>query len=660
MPNFVVGSVHHLKIAMIGNLYKLFFLSPSRRRGSTLPKLYSKNMDPGLREERPSAHWAESPPSWSFNRLSMKCVLKTHISWRAQTARLLFFAIVYYKNILSECNESKDPCYTVSMLADEIKQFFHGDVAGDDATLTTYSRDYSIFKVKPSLVVFPKDVDDLKNLVKFVSKKKAAGENISLTGRSAGTDMTGGPLTQSIVVSFTKYFNHIKEIASDYAIIEPGVYFRDFEKELKPKGLLYPPYPASKDLCALGGMINNNSGGEKTLQYGKTEDYVEQVRLVMGDGEEHVLRPLNGAELQAKIQEKSFEGEIYRKLYKLIDDNYDEIKAAKPKVSKNSAGYFLWNVWDKQTFDITKLIVGSQGTFGLLTEAKLRLVKERKYGKLAVVFLNDLAPLGNLIVETLKFNPESVESYDDKTLWIALRFLPSIIKSMKGGFLKLMWKFIPEALMALRGGIPKMIVLIELTSDDKIELNYRMEALRVMVKKFNLPVRVLKDHSEEEKYWIIRRQSFKLLHDHSIGKDTAPFIDDIVVKPEVLPEFLPKLNRILDKYKKDLVYTVAGHPGNGNFHIIPLMNLKDPRIRALIPIISDEVYKLVFQYKGSTTAEHNDGIIRTPYLEGMYGPKITALFAEVKKIFDQQGIFNPGKKVGGTLDYAVEHIEATQ
>ena len=180
------------------------------------------------------------------------------------------------------------------MLADEIKEFFHGDVAADDATIGKYSRDYSLFKVTPELVVFPKDIEDLKNLVQFVAKKKAAGEDISLTGRSAGTDMTGGPLSRGIIVSFTKYFNHINEIQDDFAVVQPGVYFRDFEKELTPRGLLYPPYPASKDLCALGGMINNNSGGEKTLAYGKTENFVEELRMVLSDGQEHVVKPLVG------------------------------------------------------------------------------------------------------------------------------------------------------------------------------------------------------------------------------------------------------------------------------------------------------------------------------------------------------------------------------
>src|SRR3990167_9188579 len=130
---------------------------------------------------------------------------------------------------------------------------------------------------------------------------------------------------------------------------------------------------------------------------------------------------------------------------------------------------------------------------------------------------------------------------------------------------------------------------------------------------------------ELQKYWTIRRQSFNLLHSHSGGKEASPFIDDIIVKPEYLPEFLPKLNVILDKYKDALIYTIAGHPGNGNFHIIPLMDLKSPDVRALIPKISNEVYDLVLQYKGSITAEHNDGLIRTPYLEKMYGEKIVQL-----------------------------------
>lgn len=553
------------------------------------------------------------------------------------------------------------------MLADEIKSFFRGDVATDEAALAAASRDYSIFKVQPQVVVFPKNVDDVKNLVKFVSKKKAEGEDVSLTGRSAGTDMTGGPLSRSIIVSFTKYFNHIGAIVSGSAVVEPGVYFRDLERELAPKGLLYPAYPASKDLCAIGGMVNNNSGGEKTLAYGKTEDYIRELKLVMSDGEEHVIKPLAGAELQVKLAEQSFEGDIYRKLYALIESHYDAIRAAKPDVSKNSAGYYLWNVWDKEKdiFDLTKLIVGSQGTLGLLTEATLGLVPAKKHSRMAVVFLKDLRFAADLVKDVLKFHPESIESYDDKTLTVAVKLWRQVLQSMKGNALVLAVQFLPEIVMVIRGGMPQMIMLIELTGDNEQELMAKLTELHADILRFavsheGIRVRVLASEKEEEKYWTIRRQSFALLHNNTTGKDTVPFIDDFVVKPEYLPEVLPKVNAILEKYKDSLIYTIAGHPGDGNFHIIPLMDLKDERVRALIPKISEEVYQLVFQYHGSITAEHNDGLIRTPYLEEMYGPEITALFVEVKHIFDPQNIFNPGKKVNGDLKYSVDHIVPTQ
>ncbi len=539
----------------------------------------------------------------------------------------------------------------------ELKKFFRGEVLTDPGTLERYSHDYSIFEVRPRTVVYPKNSEDLQKLVKFVSAKKKSGNDVSITARSAGTDMTGGPLGESIIVDFTRHMNRILEVAEDHAVVEPGAYFRNFEKEIAPKGLLYPPYPASKDICALGGMIANDSGGEKTLAYGKTHDFVRELTVILSDGEEYTLKPLDEKELREKSKEKSFAGTIYRKTHRLLERNYDLIQSARPRVSKNSCGYQLWNVWDKKTFNLAQLMVGSQGTLGLITQAKLGLVKRKEHSSLVVMFLNDLKPLPELIAETLAMRPESLESFDDKTLGIAMKFLPGLIKSMGGNFVKLVFQFIPEMLMSLRGGFPKMVMLAEFASDDPAELEEKTEALRERLLKFGVRVRIVRSAVEAQKYVTIRRQSFALLHDHSTGKDAAPFIDDIIVKPEYLPEFLPKLNQILDPHKDLLVYTIAGHPGNGNFHIIPLMDLKDPRIRSLIPEISEEVYDLVLGYRGSITAEHNDGLIRTPYVEKMYGKEMAKIFGEIKKIFDPLNIFNPGKKVGGDLAYSMDHIK---
>ncbi|RJQ28549.1 FAD-binding oxidoreductase [Candidatus Parcubacteria bacterium] len=543
------------------------------------------------------------------------------------------------------------------MLQDDIKRFFRGDVATDEATLEKYSVDTSLFKVRPAVVAFPKGAEDLKNLVEFVNVERDAGKNLSITARAGGSDMSGGPLGESIVVEFDRYINRIKKMEDGYAIVEPGLYYRDFEVEAEKRGVFLPSYPASKHLCAMGGIVANNAGGEKTLAYGKTEKYVDELKVVLSDGEEYTLEPLSKADLDRKMKLNTFEGEVYRRVYKLLEDNYDAIQAAKPKVSKNSAGYFLWNVWDRNTFDLTKLFVGSQGTLGLITEIKFRLIKRKRYSRLAVVFLRSLKELPFLITTVLGFKPESFESYDDKTLKLALKFLPDIVKVLKGGFVSLLFKFLPEFWMVLKGGFPKLVLLVELTGDDEKEVNGRLEKLRLALRAHKVNVRITKSEAEAEKYWTIRRESFNLLRRRVQGKQTAPFIDDIIVEPGKLPEFLPRLSAILDQYKSKMVYTIAGHVGDGNFHIIPLMNLRDPSVRSVIPKLAEEVYKLVIEFGGSITAEHNDGLIRSPFLKTMYGEKIYALFEEIKKIFDPRNIFNPGKKIGATMEYALKHLK---
>lgn len=541
---------------------------------------------------------------------------------------------------------------------EEIKNFFKGEVEDSAEILEKYSRDASLFKVRPRIVVFPKDADDVKNLVAYAARAKGAGENISLTARSAGTDMSGGALGESVIIDFTRHLNHLKELGSNCAVAEPGMFYRDFEEETLKKNLFLPSYPASRELCAVGGMAANNSGGEKTLKYGKTEDYIEELKMVLRDGNEYIFKKLASGELEAKKAMNTLEGEIYRKVYDLIAKNYDLLKKAKPKVTKNSSGYYLWNVLDleEKTFDLTKLIVGSQGTLGLITEIKFRLVRPEPASRLLVIFLKDLKQLAALTETILKYKPESFESYDDNTFKLAIKFWPEILHRVKGSLLRIALGLLPEAWLLLSGGMPKLVLLAEFAGGSAEEASKKAEAARdELKKKFNLRMRVTKSDEEGKTFWVIRRESFNLLREHVRGLRTAPFIDDLSVPAYTLPEFLPKLYAILNEYK--LIYTVAGHVGDGNFHIIPLMNLKDPRAKNIISDLSKKVYDLTLAFGGSITAEHNDGIIRTPFLKQAYGEEVYRLFEETKNIFDPDDIFNPGKKVGGTLDYALSHLD---
>ena len=545
------------------------------------------------------------------------------------------------------------------MLSQEIKNLIDGDVDDSPETLLKYSTDASLFFVKPALVVFPKSTQDLKKLVLFVAQEKKNGRDISLTARSAGTDMTGGPLTESIVVEFTRYFNHLLELGEDYAIVEPGMYYRDFEKQTLAKNLILPSYPASREICAMGGIVANNSGGEKTLSYGKTERYVESITMILADGNEYEFSKITKPQLDQKMAQDDFEGNIYRKMFSLLNENYDLIKNAKPNVTKNSAGYSLWNVYDKEagTFDITKVIVGAQGTLGLMTKAKLKLVQPKKYSKLLIIFIKDLSLISKISSTVMPFNPESFETYDDNTLKLAIKFFPEILHQIKSGILKIILKTLPEFWLLITGGIPKLILLAEFVGDTSQEAEQIAQNAKEALHKGmgnKIKMRVTQSDEETEEFWVIRRESFNLLRKHVRGLRTAPFIDDFSVRVEHLPEFLPKLYEILNRYK--LLYTIAGHVGDGNFHIIPLMDLTKIASKEIIKNLSKEVYDLVISFKGTITSEHNDGIIRTPFLRQMYGEKICDLFAKTKDIFDPLNIFNPGKKVDGTFEYAENHI----
>ncbi len=540
-------------------------------------------------------------------------------------------------------------------MEEKIRDIISGEVASDEATLATYSHDASLCEVRPKLIAFPKNSDDIKKMVRFVSEHKSEDKNLSITVRSAGTCMAGGSLNESIIVDVMRHLHGVKDIKNGIATVFPGTFYRDFEKETLKKNLILPCFTASKNLCAIGGMIGNNAGGEKTLRYGKMENFIESLKVILSDGNEYEIKALSKSELDKKISQNDFEGNLYRSVLDIVTQNKKILEDAKPKVSKNSAGYYLWNIWDGETFDLTKLIVGSQGTLGIVTEAKLRLVPIKTKSKLFVIFLSDLKRLSELVNSILEFSPESLESYDDSTLKLAIRFLPEMLRSMKvKSFLKLILSFIPEVLMIFTGGIPKLILLVEFSGDSDQEIDFKMQGLQKKVEKFNLKTHIAKTTEESEKYWTIRRESFNLLRKHVHGKRTAPFVDDVVVDPKYLPEFLPKMREILDDYK--LVYTIAGHAGNGNFHIIPLMDMRDPKNLDAIIEVSNDVYDLVAKYHGSITAEHNDGVIRTPYLYKMYSPKIINLFERVKNIFDPLCIFNPGKKVGGSLGYLKNHI----
>lgn len=540
---------------------------------------------------------------------------------------------------------------------DELASLFKGELDTSKETRVLYSHDASLFELRPAVVAHPKDSEDIKAAVRWILKRKSDYPELSLTPRSAGTDMSGGAIGRSVLLDMKTHFNQVEKLTKESARVMPGVYFRDFDAKTASINVMLPSYPASRDLCTLGGMVSNNSGGEKSLQYGKTDRYVTELSVVLADGNEYVVKPLTKDELVRKMTQGDFEGNLYKKTFELLEAHYDELQAARPRVSKDSTGYHLWNIWNRDSgiFDLTKLFVGAQGTLGIITDIKVRLVERPEHSGVLVGYLKNIDQLGDIITTVLRHQPATFESFDDNTLWLSFKFFFSFMKKL--GFvrwLRLAFQLIPDGLMLIRG-VPQLVVMIEFTGSSVDEVSQKIDAMSTELRQF--PFTYLeKDETEDkaQKFWIMRRESFNLLRSKVKDKHTAPFIDDFIVPPEKLSEFLPKLRVIIKKYK--LLATIAGHIGDGNFHVIPLMKIEDPHERHKLQPAMKEVNELVLSYGGSLSGEHNDGMVRGPWLERMYGPEVFAHMKTIKALYDPQNIFNPHKKTDAEWEFSFSHI----
>ncbi len=543
-------------------------------------------------------------------------------------------------------------------LAEELKNVMRGEMDDAPATLEKYSRDAGLFAVRPEVVCYPEDADDVGTIVRFAADEKKKGRNISVTARAAGTDMSGGPLNESIILDMTRHFNRIIEVGNGYAVVEPGVFYRDFDKATRAAGWELPSYTASRELNTVGGMVANNSGGEKNLKYGKTARYVEELEVVLADGKRHMLRPLGNGDLARTCEEPSFVGGLYRGMRELLTENHAVIEANKPQVEKNSSGYALWAMGDgARSIDLARLMVGAQGTLGIITRIRFKLVRPTKYSSMVVMFLKDLHELGALVPGVLAFQPDSFECYDDNTFKLGVKYFPEFASQMKLGLFSLGIAFLPELWMLLTGGVPKLVLMAEFRANSQDEALSRARRLEKNVRAAypDIKVRIAKTEAEARKYWVVRRESFNLLRKKVKNRRTAPFFDDFVVPPQTLPVFLPKLQEILSHY--DLFYTINGHVGDGNLHVIPLIDPRQKGVGPMLDELAHKIFDLVIENHGSITGEHNDGLVRTPYVEKMFGAKMYHLFEEVKHLFDPDNIFNPGKKVGGSFIYSSKHLD---
>lgn len=541
-------------------------------------------------------------------------------------------------------------------LLHELQDVFKGEITDDGQIRRSHSFDASIYEMRPEAVLFPQDSSDIANLVAFVTAHKHAYPSLSITPRSAGTDMTGGAIGNSLVVSMTRHFSKIHGISSDELRVQPGVFMRDINPLLDEKNIMLGCVPASREWCTVGGMVANNAGGEQSLRYGNTENFVKKLRVVFADGQEYTVEPLTKRQLDTKMNKPTFEGNLYRRIFTLIEENYDTIRNARPRVNKNSMGYNLWSVWDRDTgiFDLTRLIAGSQGTLGVITDITFKVIPKAKHSGLLLLYLPSNKQLGRIIQTVMAHQPATFEGFDDVTFELGIKYF-SVFRQQLGTkeWLKQQASLL-GSVAKFKGHLPNLVLMAEFEGETDSEVQNKIAALKRDLTDFTIKTEVAGDEQSSSKFWQIRRASLSLLRQRVHDKFASPFIDDLAVQPKYLPEFLPELRKIIRKY--NLPATIAGHFGDGNFHIIPLMDIQSPAQQAKLEPTMREIIPLVLKYGGTLAGEHNDGMVRGPWLRAVFGDEVYQLFRQTKEIFDPQYIFNPHKKTDASWDFSMEHI----
>jgi FAD/FMN-containing dehydrogenase len=521
----------------------------------------------------------------------------------------------------------------MSKVADYLREHIAGEVSTASATRKFFSTDGSVFQVTPQVVIYPRSTDDVRKVARFSWQLAERGKAVPITARGAGSDQSGSALGSGIALVFPAHLTKLLELDTkkNYARVQPGINYRNFQDTIKTHGRFLPPYPSSIDFSTIGGAVANNAAGERTVKYGATKDFTRGLQVVLANGELIQTGRLSKRELSRKKGLVTFEGEIYRQLDGLVSDNKELIAQTHKNVSKNSAGYDLLNVKRPDgSFDLTPLFVGSQGTLGIITEIDLSIVPNNMNRTLVVAGFSRIDDASQVVAEILKLQPATIEMVDKNLLNFIEEHYPNQLKGL------------------LEPPFPEILLLIEFDDMGRGVQAKKVKKLTKILKKVTEDYQITSDYEERDELWKIRHSAAAVIA-HSEGtKKALPIIEDGVVPEAAFPQFIKGIYAIFAKY--GLQAAVWGHAGNANLHLQPFLDLSKVGDRQNVFKIMDEYYTMVCQLGGSTAGEHNDGRLRAPYLPQLYGEEAYKLFEATKKIFDPHNILNPGVKIGVTKD----------
>ena len=523
-----------------------------------------------------------------------------------------------------------------------LRRNIKGAVRWDDISRALYASSAAVVEVWPSCVVEPKDADDVIRTMQF-----AREHQIPVTCRGAGSGVAGQSLGQGVIIDFAVHMNKLLETnpSEGWARVQPGLVKDDFDAELGTFDMFWPPDPSSSPWCTVGAMVSNNSGGAKSIRWGTAKDYLLELDVLLSDGERVKLRPLKVERGKIQFPEDATAAEIRlaEGAYQLAKENAKLIKKERPEATRSSSGYNVFEILhaeqtaDIQTYyprtefdpkggvlDMPRLFSGSEGTLGILLEAKLRVLKlPRKQAGLTLYFDSNKA-MAEGVVKLLDTRPTKLEVLDRGFIDVAAESDPELAEG------------IPDALASM--------LIVEYWDNDADETRKSVDAAMQLCVNDGpafdgVPAY---DAADLAKAWTVRKVASPILS--RVKGDIKPtrWIEDCAVPPWKLPQFIEGFKEICER--NGFTAHLFGHGGEGNLHVNPFANCKLEEDRARMRKAAEEVFALVKKLKGTISGEHGDGLMRTPYLREMYGD-VYPLFEEVKKLFDSRNLLNPLNKI---------------
>jgi FAD/FMN-containing dehydrogenase/Fe-S oxidoreductase len=507
----------------------------------------------------------------------------------------------------------------------ELEASIEGEVRFDKVSCALYSTDASVYLIEPLGVVVPKTREDIIRILQVCSKLRCP-----LTMRGGGTSQAGQAIGEGLQVDLSKYYNQVLELNVEerWVRVQPGIVLDELNAYLKPHGMRFAPDISTASRATVGGMMANNSSGARSVLYGKTIDHVLEQEVLLSDGTVVHFRALSAEEAESACRGNSLEAECYRTLRRVAAECADEVEARFPKVLRRVGGYNLDEFLPGKPVNLAKLLVGSEGTLGIVLEAKLNLVPlPRAKSVIAIQFHSTLEALAATPV-ILQHRPAAVEVMDKFILDHTRQSIR--LEKIRSSFIV---------------GDPVALLCVEFYDDHQANLPARMQSLENDLRSRNLGYHFHRtvDLDEQARIWSLREAALGLSMAMKEEAKSISFVEDTAVPPERLRDYIERFLDIVRKHE-----TTAGiyaHASVGCLHVRPVVNLKTEEGIRKFEAIATEVSDLVLEFGGALSGEHGDGLVRSPFMQKMFGPKLYEAFRTIKRTFDPDGILNPGKIV---------------